>query len=128
MDDKTSEDDATTDTDVNDPPQGSAQIIVYGDNQQIKEAGSAHQVSEEVLEQFEWNDIQQVLSLVPGVMTRTEDGFGLRPNIGIRGANSDRSAKVTLMEDGVLFAPTSIRSACGLLLPNDHATGRCRSL
>ena len=95
-------------------------------NQQIKEAGSAHQVSAEVLEQFEWNDIQQVLSLVPGVMTRTEDGFGLRPNIGIRGANSDRSAKVTLMEDGVLFAPAPC-SPCGVLFSNDHSTRWRRS-
>ena len=42
----------------------------------------------------------QVLKQVPGVYSRGEDGFGLRPNIGIRGVSPDRSKKVTLMEDG----------------------------
>ena len=97
--------------------EASVEIIVYGDSQEIKEAGSAHKIEESLLEQYEFNDIQQVLSFVPGISTRTEDGFGLRPNIGIRGANSDRSAKITLMEDGVLFAPAPYAAPAAYYFP-----------
>lgn len=67
--------------------------------------GSAHRVDEATLEAFAYDDLNRVLNLVPGVYLREEDGFGLRPNIGLRGANSDRSQKVTLLEDGILFGP-----------------------
>ncbi|MGB0218954.1 MAG: TonB-dependent receptor family protein [Sinimarinibacterium flocculans] len=67
--------------------------------------GSAHLVDQQTLEAFAYDDLNRVLAFVPGVYLREEDGFGLRPNIGLRGANSDRSQKVTLLEDGVLFGP-----------------------
>ena len=45
----------------------------------------------------------EALRKVPGVNVRDEEGFGLRPNIGIRGLNPTRSSKVLLLEDGVPF-------------------------
>lgn len=45
----------------------------------------------------------EALRKVPGVNVRDEEGFGLRPNIGIRGLNPTRSTKVLLLEDGIPF-------------------------
>jgi len=67
--------------------------------------GGATWISEQDLEKFEFTDIQRVLRQVPGVSIQLEDGFGLRPNISIRGTPSDRSRAVTLLEDGVPIPP-----------------------
>ena len=81
-------------------------ISVLGDGEQLhKLPGSAHLISAEDLEQFEFVDINRMMRAVPGVYLREEDGYGLRPNIGIRGADGGRSGKISLMEDGVLVAP-----------------------
>src|SRR5262245_53554291 len=61
--------------------------------------GSAHVISNKKLERNEYDDPQALLQTVPGVYARGEDGVGLRPNIGLRGTNPNRSSKVALMED-----------------------------
>ena len=80
-------------------------------------AGSAQVIGKEELERQEANDLHRVLQGVPGVYVREEDGFGLRPNIGIRGASADRSGKVTLMEDGVLSGPAPYSAAAAYYTP-----------
>ena len=58
--------------------------------------GSAHVVDTEELAEFAQSDILRVLRTVPGVYVQEEEGFGLRPNIGIRGSGLDRSARIAL--------------------------------
>lgn len=79
--------------------------------------GSAHLVQRKQLERFEYDDPHAILVQVPGVYVRTEDGVGLRPNIGIRGVNPDRSKKVTLTEDGILFGPAPYSAPAAYYFP-----------
>ena len=79
--------------------------------------GSAHRIGEENLELFQYDDINRVLTVIPGVYTRDEDGLGLRPNIGLRGGSSDRSQKVSLMEDGVPIGPAPYSAPAAYFFP-----------
>lgn len=79
--------------------------------------GSVHVLDETDLKRFDYADVHRVLQQVPGVYVRGEEGYGLRPNIGFRGASSERSSKVTLMEDGVLFAPAPYSAPAAYYFP-----------
>ena len=69
--------------------------------------GSVGIIDSQALENSRAFTSTEVLRKVPGVNLRDEEGFGLRPNIGIRGLNPTRSTKVLLLEDGIplTYAP-----------------------
>ena len=101
-------------------------VTIIGTKDDVKDlAGSGAVISNEDLQKAMDTDIQKILSAVPGVYMRTEEGYGLRPNISIRGTAIERSAKVTIMEDGVLVAPSPYTSSSAYYFPT---TGRIHSV
>ncbi|RKH36698.1 TonB-dependent receptor family protein [Corallococcus sicarius] len=90
--------------------------VVVGTSE-AKTSGSIHILKPEKLQRYELDDPQAILQSVPGVYGRGEDGFGLRPNLGLRGVNPDRSKKVTLLEDGILFGPAPYSAPAAYYFP-----------
>lgn len=69
--------------------------------------GSFESIDRATLETTHPPTTNEALRKITGLNVRDEEGFGLRPNIGVRGLNPTRSSKVLLLEDGIplAFAP-----------------------
>jgi Fe(3+) dicitrate transport protein len=81
--------------------------------------GSAHVIDSRALGEAKlpFDDVGALLRQVPGVNIQEEEGYGRRPHIGLRGTGTERSNKVTLMEDGVLIAPAPYSAPAAYFFP-----------
>jgi Fe(3+) dicitrate transport protein len=80
-------------------------------------SGSSARITNAELQKLNQPDINKILRSMPGIQVRDEDGFGLRPNIGMRGTPVNRSSKITVMEDGILMAPAAYADPAAYYFP-----------
>lgn len=82
----------------------SEEVTVFGKRAYF-EPSSNTEVRAESLKTYKYTDLNRVMKTVPGVQVQEEDGYGLRPNIGMRGVAPHRSRKILFMEDGIPGGP-----------------------
>ena len=75
-------------------------------------------VSKKKLEKLQTTNVGEALKSAPGVYVREEDGQGLRPNIGLRGTNPDRSKKIVILQDGILIGPAPYSAPAAYYTPS----------
>jgi Fe(3+) dicitrate transport protein len=74
---------------------------------QSRATGSIAVLDREELDRARVLTTNEALRKLPGLNVRDEEGFGMRPNFGVRGLNPTRSTKVLILEDGLpaAYAP-----------------------
>lgn len=93
-------------------------LTIFGTQEELfTTTGSGYLIEQDLIQTHGYADINQALKQVPGVYLRTEDGYGLFPNISLRGVDPGRMSKLTYMEDGILAAPASYSAPSAYYTP-----------
>ncbi len=81
--------------------------VVAGEEAARRIPGSVEILNLGLLESSRFLTTGEALRKASGIHVREEEGFSLRPNIGVRGLNPTRSSRVLLLEDGIplTYAP-----------------------
>lgn len=85
--------------------------------EELSQSTAPKRISKETLEEARLTDVGRALRQAPGVYVRDEEGQGLRPNIGLRGTNPDRSKKIVLMQDEILSGPAPYSAPAAYYTP-----------
>ena len=93
-------------------------LTIFGSQEELfTQTGSGYLIELDLIQTHGYADINQALKQVPGVYLRAEDGYGLFPNISLRGVDPGRMSKLTYMEDGILAAPASYSAPSAYYTP-----------
>ena len=81
--------------------------VISSDDAARRTPGSIDVLNLSALDNSRIMSTGEALRKASGVHVREEEGFSLRPNIGVRGLNPTRSSRVMLLEDGIplTYAP-----------------------
>ncbi len=99
-------------------PTGAAESPLGGFEAVFDTPGSGAYLGPSNIHTQSYDNVERVLQQVPGVSVRTENGYGHFPSISMRGVESTRSGKLTVMEDGVLIAPAPYSAPAVYYFPN----------